>query len=73
MGSTQTEQIIEIQTRRRQYQCTCEHWRARLHDKAAIEARWREHLFADYDRYLLNCVRALARSPMPIYTAAFVL
>jgi cyclopropane-fatty-acyl-phospholipid synthase len=51
-------EVVEVKTRRLDYQRTCEHWRQRLRDhEQLIVARWGEQLFKDYDRYLSTCVR----------------
>ncbi len=51
-------EILEIKTRRVDYQKTCEHWLSRMKDhKAEVLAKWGEKLFNDYDRYLSTCVR----------------
>ena len=51
-------EVMEVKTRRLDYQRTTEHWRQRLRDHAEIiKAKWGEQLLIDYDRYLSTCVR----------------
>lgn len=51
-------EIMEVKTRREDYQKTCAEWlrRLRMHE-ATIRERWGDKVFDDYDRYLRTCVR----------------
>jgi cyclopropane-fatty-acyl-phospholipid synthase len=50
-------EIMELKTRRQDYQKTCWHWRDRLrHNEALIRQRWGAQVYEDYDRYLTTCV-----------------
>lgn len=52
-------EIMEVQTRREDYQKTCAEWLRRLREnEGEIRERWGDHVFDDYDRYLRTCVRA---------------
>jgi cyclopropane-fatty-acyl-phospholipid synthase len=52
-------EVKEINTRRVDYQKTCDHWRTRLRrNEALIRQKWGNEVFDDYDRYLSTCVRA---------------
>ena len=52
-------EIMEIKTRRVDYQKTCAHWLSRLRrHEATIREKWGDEVFTDYDRYLSTCVRA---------------
>jgi cyclopropane-fatty-acyl-phospholipid synthase len=52
-------EVLEVKTRRLDYQKTCEHWRQRLRDhEQLIRGRWGDRVFEDYDRYLSVCIRA---------------
>lgn len=51
-------EIMEIRTRRVDYQLTCAEWLNRLRqNEAHIRATWGDAVFDDYDRYLRTCVR----------------
>lgn len=51
-------EIMQVKTRREDYQKTCWHWRDRLRrNEATIRDRWGTKVFEDYDRYLSTCVR----------------
>lgn len=51
-------EVLEVKTRRLDYQKTCEHWRSRLRrNEALIRQKWGDQLFVDYDRYLSTCIR----------------
>ncbi len=51
-------EIMEIKTRRVDYQKTCAEWlrRMRKHEEL-IRSKWGDEVFDDYDRYLGACVR----------------
>lgn len=51
-------EIMEVRTRREDYQKTCAEWlrRMRSHEDL-IRQRWGDQVFEDYDRYLRTCVR----------------
>ena len=52
-------EIMEVKTRRTDYQKTCQHWLNRLVDhKDLVIKKWGQQTFDDYDRYLSTCVRA---------------
>jgi cyclopropane-fatty-acyl-phospholipid synthase len=52
-------EVLEVKTRRLDYQKTCEHWRQRMRDHSqTIVDKWGAGLLADYDRYLSTCIRA---------------
>jgi cyclopropane-fatty-acyl-phospholipid synthase len=52
-------EVVEVQTRRRHYARTIEHWHARLRgNEAAIRAGWGDERFAEYDRYLSATAQA---------------
>ena len=54
-------EVIEVKTRRLDYQRTTEHWLSRMRKhEAYIKQRWGQKLFADYERYLSTCVRGFA-------------
>jgi cyclopropane-fatty-acyl-phospholipid synthase len=51
-------EVLEVKTRRLDYQKTTWHWRKRLRDhREVIVQKWGEKLFDDYDRYLSTCIR----------------
>ena len=51
-------EIMEIKTRRVDYQKTTAEWLRRLrHHEGLIRERWGDQVFEDYDRYLRTCVR----------------
>ena len=51
-------EIMEVRTRREDYQKTCGEWLRRLRlNEDTIRARWGDKVFDDYDRYLRTCVR----------------
>ncbi len=52
-------EVVELHTRRKDYQRTTGEWlrRLRLNEKT-IRATWGDKVFEDYDRYLATCVRA---------------
>lgn len=51
-------EIMEIRTRRVDYQRTCAEWLRRLRlNEELIRERWGDKVFDDYDRYLRTCVR----------------
>ena len=55
-------EVIEVKTRRLDYQKTCTEWRRRLRENEAdVRSRWGDELFDDYDRYLSTCIRAFER------------
>ncbi len=50
-------EIMEVRTRRQDYQKTCWHWRDRLRkNEETIRTKWGNKVFDDYDRYLSTCV-----------------
>ncbi len=52
-------EVMEVQTRRVDYQKTCAEWLARMRShEAHIRDRFGDQVFDDYDRYLRTCVRA---------------
>jgi cyclopropane-fatty-acyl-phospholipid synthase len=52
-------EVMEVKSRRVDYQRTTEHWRQRLRDhETLIRERWGNQVFDDYDRYLSTCMRA---------------
>ena len=54
-------EVMEVKTRRLDYQRTTEHWLMRLRKhEALIKQRWGHKLYADYERYLATCVRGFA-------------
>lgn len=55
-------EIVELKTRRRDYQKTCQVWLDRLRDhRDVIVERWGKATFDDYDRYLSTCVYAFEK------------
>ncbi len=55
-------EIIEVKTRRLDYERTCEKWLEGLHrHEAKIRSTWGNKVFEDYDRYLSTCVRAFEK------------
>lgn len=51
-------EIMEVRTRREDYQKTCAEWLRRLRlNEDLIRERWGNKVFDDYDRYLRTCVR----------------
>ncbi|GAA1990884.1 SAM-dependent methyltransferase [Kitasatospora viridis] len=55
-------ELIQLRTRRLDYQRTCAEWRTRLRrHEALIRERWSDQLFEDYDRYLTACVNGFGR------------
>lgn len=51
-------EIMEIKTRRVDYQKTCQAWLDGLRNhEGYIRERWGDEVFDDYDRYLATCVR----------------
>jgi cyclopropane-fatty-acyl-phospholipid synthase len=54
-------EIMEVKTRRLDYQLTCEKWLEGLRrNEDEIRSRWGDKVFDDYDRYLRTCVRGFA-------------
>jgi cyclopropane-fatty-acyl-phospholipid synthase len=52
-------EIMDVKTRRTDYQKTCQHWLNRMVDhKDMIVRKWGQQTFDDYDRYLSTCVNA---------------
>jgi cyclopropane-fatty-acyl-phospholipid synthase len=52
-------EIVEVKTRRTDYQKTCQAWLDRLRDhEGVIKKKWGDQVFVDYDRYLSTCVWA---------------
>ena len=52
-------ELVELKTRRLDYQKTCQHWLDRLRDhESVIVETWGARTFEDYDRYLSTCVHA---------------
>ncbi len=52
-------ELIELKTRRRDYQKTCQNWLDRLRDhQHVIVETWGRTTFDDYERYLSTCVYA---------------
>jgi cyclopropane-fatty-acyl-phospholipid synthase len=52
-------ELVELKTRRRDYQKTCQSWLDRLRDhEDVIVEKWGRPTFEDYDRYLNTCVYA---------------
>jgi cyclopropane-fatty-acyl-phospholipid synthase len=59
MSVTPYWEIMEVKTRRTDYQKTCAAWLSRLRDhEKTIRAKWGNEVFQDYDRYLSTCVNA---------------
>jgi cyclopropane-fatty-acyl-phospholipid synthase len=55
-------EIMEVKTRRTDYQKTCQHWLDRMKDhKSLIVSKWGQQTFDDYDRYLSTCVYAFEK------------
>ena len=51
-------EIMEVRTRREDYQKTCAEWLRRLRmNEKTIRENWGDKVFDDYDRYLRTCVR----------------
>lgn len=51
-------EIMEIRTRREDYEKTCAEWLRRMRShEAHIRETWGDRVFDDYDRYLRTCVR----------------
>jgi cyclopropane-fatty-acyl-phospholipid synthase len=51
-------EVMEVKTRRVDYQKTTAEWLRRLRlNEATIRERWGDKVFDDYDRYLRTCVR----------------
>ncbi|MFG2292863.1 class I SAM-dependent methyltransferase [Streptomyces sp. NPDC048603] len=60
-------EVMQVRTRRLDYQRTCAEWRARLRrHEAGIRKRWGDRLFLDYDRYLTACVNGFARRQLSL-------
>jgi cyclopropane-fatty-acyl-phospholipid synthase len=54
-------EVMEVKTRRLDYQRTTEIWLERLRkNEQLIRQRWSAQLFLDYERYLATCVRGFA-------------
>ncbi len=52
-------EVMEVKTRRTDYQKTCQHWLDRLLDhKDVVVKKWGQQTLDDYDRYLSTCVNA---------------
>jgi len=55
-------EIMEVRTRRRDYQKTCQAWLDGLRQhEGVIRETWGDQVFEDYDRYLATCVRGFER------------
>ncbi len=55
-------EIVEVKTRRTDYQKTCANWLMRLRDhEKEIRAHWGDTVFSDYDRYLSTCVNSFEK------------
>lgn len=55
-------EVMEVKTRRVDYEKTCWHWRKRLRDhEALIRQKWSDKVYDDYDRYLSTCVTAFEK------------
>lgn len=51
-------EVVEVKTRREDYEKTCWHWRDRLRkNETVVREKWGDKVFEDYDRYLSTCVR----------------
>ena len=51
-------EVMEVRTRRGDYEKTCAEWLRRLRShEATIRAQWGDQVFEDYDRYLRTCVK----------------
>jgi len=56
-------EVVEMYSRRHHYKRTAECWLSRLQaNRETVERRWGSGLYADYDRYLMFCVRAFAQN-----------
>lgn len=52
-------EVMEVRTRREDYEKTCQAWLDGLHKhEGYIRETWGDEVFEDYDRYLAGCVRA---------------
>jgi cyclopropane-fatty-acyl-phospholipid synthase len=59
MSVTPYWEVMEVKTRRTDYQKTCAAWLQRLRDhEKEIRQKWGNQTFQDYDRYLSTCVNA---------------
>jgi cyclopropane-fatty-acyl-phospholipid synthase len=59
MSVTPYWEVMDVKTRRTDYQKTCAAWLERLRDhEKEIRAKWGSEVFQDYDRYLATCVNA---------------
>ncbi len=60
-------EVVQLRTRRLDYQRTCAEWRTRLRrNEALIRKQWDDQLFLDYDRYLTACVNGFARRQLSL-------
>ncbi|MFC9434251.1 class I SAM-dependent methyltransferase [Nocardia sp. NPDC057030] len=60
-------EVMQLRTRREDYERTTTHWRARLRaNEIEIRDRWGSELFETYDRYLTCCVNSFARRHMSL-------
>jgi cyclopropane-fatty-acyl-phospholipid synthase len=56
-------EVLELHTRRLDYQRTTAEWLKRMRmNEAFIRQTWGNQLFDDYDRYLSTCVRSFGAS-----------
>jgi cyclopropane-fatty-acyl-phospholipid synthase len=59
MAVTPYWEVMEVKTRRVDYQKTCAEWLRRMREhEAHIRATWGDEVFDDYDRYLRTCVKS---------------
>ncbi len=66
-GSAPYWELVQLRTRRLDYQRTCEQWRDNLRrEESVIRETWGDQLFVDYDRYLTACVNGFARRQLSL-------
>ncbi|WP_338759636.1 class I SAM-dependent methyltransferase [Nocardia vulneris] len=60
-------EVMQLRTRREDYERTTTHWRSRLRaHEEEIRDRWGGALFDTYDRYLTCCINSFARRHMTL-------